>query len=73
VAAHPERGHHRQRGGAGDTHRILVLGGVMLGVTLAVGVAAIVGVFVGARSSMAFGRDLRAALFRRVEASPRWS
>ncbi|MBP1632181.1 MAG: transporter related protein [Acidobacteria bacterium] len=51
----------------GDTHRILVLGGVMLGVTLAVGVAAIVGVFVGARSSMAFGRDLRAALFRRVE------
>ena len=51
----------------GDTHHILVLGGIMLAVTLAVGVAAVVGVYVGARSSMAFGRDLRAALFRRVE------
>ncbi|MBN2113596.1 MAG: ABC transporter ATP-binding protein [Acidimicrobiia bacterium] len=51
----------------GDTHHILVIGGIMLGVTLAVGLAAVVGVYVGSRSSMAFGRDLRAALFRRVE------
>jgi ATP-binding cassette subfamily B multidrug efflux pump len=51
----------------GDTHYIVVVGGFMLAVTLAMGVAAVVGVYVGARSSMAVGRDLRAALFRRVE------
>jgi len=51
----------------GDTHYILVIGGVMLGVTLLMGVAAIISVRLAARSSMAFGRDLRSALFRRVE------
>jgi ATP-binding cassette subfamily B multidrug efflux pump len=51
----------------GDTHYIVVVGGFMLAVTLAMGVAAVVGVYVGARSSMAVGRDLRGALFRRVE------
>jgi ATP-binding cassette subfamily B multidrug efflux pump len=51
----------------GDTHYIIVVGGVMLGVTLLMGVAAIISVRLAARSSMAFGRDLRSALFRRVE------
>jgi ATP-binding cassette subfamily B multidrug efflux pump len=51
----------------GDTHYIVVIGGVMLGVTLLMGVAAIISVRLAARSSMAFGRDLRSALFRRVE------
>jgi len=51
----------------GDTRYILTLGGLMLGITLATGVAAVVGVYFGSRASMAFGRDLRAALFRRVE------
>jgi ATP-binding cassette subfamily B multidrug efflux pump len=51
----------------GDTHYIVVVGGFMLAVTLVMGVAAVVGVYVGARSSMAVGRDLRGALFRRVE------
>jgi ATP-binding cassette subfamily B multidrug efflux pump len=51
----------------GDTHHIVVVGGVMLGVTLVMGVAAVISVRLAARSSMAFGRDLRSALFRRVE------
>jgi len=51
----------------GDTHHILVLGAVMLGVTLAMGATAVVSVWLAARSSMGFGRDLRSALFRRVE------
>jgi len=51
----------------GDTDHILAVGGVMLGVTLLMGAAAIVSVRLAARSSMGFGRDLRSALFRRVE------
>jgi ATP-binding cassette subfamily B multidrug efflux pump len=51
----------------GDTDHIITVGGVMLGVTLLMGVAAIVSVRLAARSSMAFGKDLRSALFRRVE------
>lgn len=51
----------------GDTHYIMVVGGVMLGVTLLTGLAAIISVSLAARSSMASGRDLRSALFRRVE------
>ncbi len=51
----------------GDTRHILIIGGVMLGVTLVMGVTAVVSVWLAARSSMAFGRDLRSALFRRVE------
>jgi ATP-binding cassette subfamily B multidrug efflux pump len=51
----------------GDTHYILVIGGVMLGVTLVMGLTAVISVRLAARSSMAFGRDLRSALFRRVE------
>ncbi len=51
----------------GDTDYIIRTGGFMLVVTLALGVAAIVGVFFGARTAMAFGRDVRSALFRQVQ------
>ena len=39
----------------------------MLAVTALMGVTAVVGVYFGSRTSMAFGRDVRAALFRKVE------
>jgi len=51
----------------GDTDVILSLGGQMLLVTLVMGVAAIVAVYWGARTSMAFGRDVRGALFGSVQ------
>ena len=51
----------------GDTNYILVVGGIMLGVTLLFAVAAIVAVYWGSKTAMAFGRDIRAALFRKVE------
>jgi len=51
----------------GDTDYIVRTGGFMLVVTLALGIAAIVGVYWAARISMGFGRDLRTALFRKVE------
>jgi ATP-binding cassette, subfamily B, multidrug efflux pump len=51
----------------GDTQYIVTTGGLMLVVTLVMGVAAVIAVYWGARTSMAVGRDLRGALFRRVE------
>ena len=51
----------------GDTAYILRTGGIMLAVTLVFVLAAIVGVYYGSRVSMGFGRDVRGALFRRVE------
>ncbi|GAA1732230.1 ABC transporter ATP-binding protein [Aeromicrobium alkaliterrae] len=51
----------------GDTGLIWRLGGVMLAVTLLQVVATVAAVYVGARVAMALGRDLRAALFDRVE------
>jgi ATP-binding cassette subfamily B multidrug efflux pump len=51
----------------GDTGYILRTGAVMLVVTLLFVVAAIVGVYYGSQVSMSFGRDVRGALFRRVE------
>ena len=39
----------------------------MLGVTVLMGVTAVVGVYFGSKTSMAFGRDVRAAIFRKVE------
>lgn len=51
----------------GDTGYILRVGGVMLAVTLALGAASIVAVYFSARTAMAFGRDVRGALFRSVE------
>lgn len=51
----------------GDTGYILRYGGWMLGVTLVQVVCAVGAVYFGARTSMALGRDLRAAVFDRVQ------
>ncbi|MEU3353570.1 ABC transporter ATP-binding protein [Streptomyces sp. NPDC037389] len=51
----------------GDTGYILSTGGLMLAVTLAQIVCAIGAVYYGARTAMAVGRDLRAAVFDRVQ------
>ncbi|WKK26638.1 ABC transporter ATP-binding protein [Streptomyces olivoreticuli] len=51
----------------GDTGYILRYGGWMLGVTLVQVVCAVGAVYYGARTSMALGRDLRAAVFDRVQ------
>src|SRR5665648_868151 len=51
----------------GDTAYILKTGGLMLLVTLVFVAAAVVAVYWGSKVAMAFGRDVRGALFRRVE------
>jgi ATP-binding cassette subfamily B protein len=51
----------------GDTAFIMREGAVMLGVALVLGVISIVSVYLGARTAMAFGRDLRHAIFRTVQ------
>ncbi|MFF7024255.1 ABC transporter ATP-binding protein [Streptomyces klenkii] len=51
----------------GDTGYILSLGGGMLAVTLVQIVCAIGATYFGARTAMAVGRDLRAAVFDRVQ------
>jgi ATP-binding cassette, subfamily B, multidrug efflux pump len=51
----------------GDTDYIGQTGVVMLAFTFAVGAAAIVGVYWGAQIAMGFGRDVRSAIFRKVE------
>ena len=50
----------------GDTDYVLRIGAVMLGVSLVQVVAAVLGAWYAARTSMAFGRDLRRAVFGRV-------
>ncbi|WP_460795075.1 ABC transporter ATP-binding protein [Nocardioides pacificus] len=50
----------------GDTGYILRVGAVMLAVSLVQIVCSVGAVWFGARSAMAFGRDVRAALFHRV-------
>jgi ATP-binding cassette subfamily B multidrug efflux pump len=51
----------------GDNGYILRTGGFMLIVTLALGIASILAVYGGAIVSMSFGRDVRSAIFRKVE------
>jgi ATP-binding cassette subfamily B multidrug efflux pump len=51
----------------GDTDYILQTGGFMLVVTLALGVTSILSVYWGAQIAMGFGRDVRSAIFRKVE------
>jgi ATP-binding cassette subfamily B multidrug efflux pump len=51
----------------GDTDYIVQTGAFMLLVTAVLAVVAVVGVFFGARTAMAFGRDVRSAIFRRVQ------
>ncbi len=53
---------------AGNTHEIWRLGGIMLAVSLAQVVCAVGAVYLGARTAMALGRDMRARLFDRVQA-----
>ncbi len=51
----------------GDMGYILGLGGVMIGVTLLQICCSIGAVYFGARTAMALGRDIRAAVFDRVQ------
>jgi ATP-binding cassette subfamily B multidrug efflux pump len=51
----------------GDTAYIVRVGAVMLGVTVLVGIAAVVGAYYSAFTAMGFGRDVRGAMFRRVQ------
>jgi ATP-binding cassette subfamily B protein len=50
-----------------DIPYIISTGGIMLAVTLLLGVVAIVTVYWSSRTAMAFGRDVRGALFRKVQ------
>ncbi|HEV7623416.1 MAG TPA: ABC transporter permease, partial [Amnibacterium sp.] len=50
----------------GDTGTILRLGAIMLAITVVQVGCAVVAVYFGARTAMAFGRDLRLAVFTRV-------
>ncbi|MFJ9517763.1 ABC transporter ATP-binding protein [Kitasatospora sp. NPDC101801] len=51
----------------GDTGHILALGGVMIGVTVVQALCSVAAVYYGARTAMAIGRDIRAAVFDRVQ------
>ena len=50
----------------GDTAYIVHLGGIMLAVTLVQIICSVGGVYLGARTAMSVGRDVRAAVFHRV-------
>ena len=51
----------------GDTGYILQTGAVMLGISAVVVVASIIAVYWGSKTGMAFGRDVRGAIFKKVE------
>jgi ATP-binding cassette subfamily B multidrug efflux pump len=51
----------------GDNDYIIQTGALMLGVTGVLGVAAVVSVYLSARIAMGFGRDVRSAIFTKVE------
>ncbi len=42
-------------------------GGIMILVTLALGLGSVISIYFGSKTAMGFGRDLRGAVFRRVE------
>jgi len=50
----------------GDIDYILRTGGFMLLVTFVLGICAIISVYWGSKTAMAFGRDVRSAIFRKV-------
>src|SRR5206468_4857044 len=50
-----------------DTDYIWRTGGVMLGVTLLLGILAVIAVYFASRTSMGVGRDVRAAVFASVQ------
>ena len=52
---------------AGNNDYIISTGALMLVVTLLLGIASILAVYWGAKASMGFGRDVRSAIFRKVE------
>jgi len=52
---------------SGDTAVILSTGGVMLAISGVVVVCAIIAVYWGSKTGMAFGRDVRSSIFRKVE------
>jgi ATP-binding cassette subfamily B multidrug efflux pump len=51
----------------GDIGYIWRIGGVMLALTVVVGILAIIGVYYASRASMGLGRDVRRAVFERVQ------
>ncbi len=51
----------------GDTDYILQTGALMLGISLVVVIASVIAVYWGSKTGMAFGRDVRGAIFRKVE------
>jgi ATP-binding cassette subfamily B multidrug efflux pump len=51
----------------GDIDYIIYVGGLMLAVSLALGITSVIAVYFSARTAMRFGRDLRAAMFERVQ------
>jgi ATP-binding cassette, subfamily B, multidrug efflux pump len=51
----------------GDTAYILRTGGLMLVVTLLLGIVAVIAVYWSAKTAMAVGRDIRGAVFRKVQ------
>src|SRR2546423_1749845 len=51
----------------GDVGYIWRIGAIMLGLAVIVGILAIVAVYFSSRSSMGFGRDVRRAVFERVQ------
>ncbi len=50
----------------GDLNYIIRTGALMLAVTLLLGICAVVAIYFGARTAMAFGRDVRGAMFRKA-------
>ena len=55
----------------GDTTYILQTGALMLGISAVVVVASIIAVYWGSKTGMSFGRDVRSAIFRKVESFSR--
>jgi ATP-binding cassette, subfamily B, multidrug efflux pump len=51
----------------GDTDYILSTGALMLGISFLVVIASIIAVFFSSKTGMSFGRDVRSAIFRKVE------
>jgi ATP-binding cassette subfamily B multidrug efflux pump len=51
----------------GDTSYILRVGGLMLLISILLGLASVVTVYFSARTAMRFGRDVRGDIFRKVE------
>jgi ATP-binding cassette subfamily B multidrug efflux pump len=51
----------------GDVAYIVSTGALMLGITFLLGIAAVIGTYWGSKTAMAFGRDVRAAIFGKVQ------